>query len=158
MLTANQLHKQSELDMDFQDFLQKMKDAFGDNFMERVNQGKVHLKEIQNALGLPRTEANQQKKSLAKGGDSKTANSRRKAIQARVAKKGSPKAKITAKPLMKNLGGDATNDDKPKCSSCQANKDKKSATGDSKNGKAVRTFFILAGLGAVVYWAVKNRR
>ena len=52
MLTANQLHKQSKIDIEFQDFLAKMKEGFGENFMDLVNEGKVKLQEIQKALGL----------------------------------------------------------------------------------------------------------
>ena len=148
MLTANQLHKQSELDMDFQDFLQKMKDGFGDNFMDKVNQGKVKLEQIQNALGLGSSTTSTKSASGA------SVKERRKALRAKKMNQQVKKAKITSKPAMKSLSGD---DSKPKCSSCQASKN---ASGDdkAKNGKAVKTFFILASLGAVVYWAVKNRK
>ena len=46
MLTANQFHKQSGVQIEFQDFLQNMKTSFGDNFMEQVNEGKVKLSVI----------------------------------------------------------------------------------------------------------------
>ena len=52
MLTANQLHKQSKIDIEFQDFLAKMKEGFGENFMDLVNEGKVKLQEIQKACLL----------------------------------------------------------------------------------------------------------
>jgi uncharacterized sporulation protein YeaH/YhbH (DUF444 family) len=61
MLTANQFHKQSGIQIEFQDFLQKMKTSFGENFMDKVNQGKVKLQEAQQALGLEVTKTKDQK-------------------------------------------------------------------------------------------------
>ena len=43
MLTANQFHKQSGIQVEFQDFLQNMKISFGDNFMEKV---KIYLQKV----------------------------------------------------------------------------------------------------------------
>jgi|TARA_R110002012_G_scaffold49733_3_gene128613 uncharacterized sporulation protein YeaH/YhbH (DUF444 family) len=61
MLTANQFHKQSGIQIEFQDFLQKMKTSFGENFMEKVNEGKVKLQEAQEALGLKVTQSSEKK-------------------------------------------------------------------------------------------------
>ena len=55
MLTANQFHKQSGIKVEFQEFLQRMKSTFGENFMDNVNAGKVKLQEVQKALGLKET-------------------------------------------------------------------------------------------------------
>ena len=63
MLTANQFHKQSGVQIEFQEFLQKMKTSFGDNFMEQVNEGKVKLQQAQEALGLQVTKNTDKKTS-----------------------------------------------------------------------------------------------
>jgi len=57
MLTANQFHKQSGLTMDFQDFLGRMKEKFGEAFMESVNAGEVTLEQVQDALGMKKPKA-----------------------------------------------------------------------------------------------------
>ena len=61
MFTANQFHKQSGIQIEFQEFLQKMKTSFGDNFMEQVNEGKVKLQQAQEALGLQVTKSKKDK-------------------------------------------------------------------------------------------------
>lgn len=142
MLSANQLHKQSKLEMDFQDFLAKMKESFGENFMEKVNEGKVALQEIQSALGLkitPEKKAEERPQAPVQ---------RRRA--ANPTKNVEPKVQV--KKVTKSATGDAGF--KPKCSSCEKNK--KNATGEK--GNTMRNVLIFAGIGAVLFWAVKNRR
>ena len=142
MLSANQLHKQSQLQMDFQDFLSKMKEAFGENFMEKVNEGKVALQEIQSALGLMVTpEKSEQEKPQAPVQRRRTANPTKNV-----------EPKVQVKKVTKSATGDAGF--KPKCSSCEKNK--KNATGEK--GNTMRNVLIFAGIGAVLFWAVKNRR
>lgn len=152
MLTANQLHKQSQIDIEFQDFLAKMKESFGENFMDLVNAGKVKLQEIQSALGLAITPEQKPETTPKKAtGDT---------LQARRAQRGSvaghtqkvKKPQVKVKKVTKSASGDGF---APKCSSCEANK-KKNATGSQSN--ALRNVLIFAGIGAVVFWAVKNRK
>ena len=137
MLTANQFHKQSGIQVEFQDFLQKMKISFGDNFMEKVNEGKVKLQEVQQALGLRITK--EEKNTLkTKNITSKTKNiaSDRKNVRVR---------KIT--PQTKSASG-------LKCASCESNKN---ASGKKKN-TSVRNIALALGIVAVLVWAVKNRK
>ena len=139
MLTANQLHKQIKIDIEFQDFLAKMKEGFGENFMELVNQGKVKLQEIQNALGLEVTP--EPKKDVVERVDAPK----------KVQKPVEPKVKVRR--VTKSVSGDATG---PKCSSCDANK--KNASGLKSSSNALRNVLIFASIGAVVFWAVKNKK
>ena len=138
MLTANQLHKQSKIDIEFQDFLAKMKEGFGENFMDLVNEGKVKLQEIQKALGLEITP--EEKKVTQERPEPK-----------KVQRGANPK--VNVRKVTKSVSGSATG---PKCSSCEANK--KNASGDKTKNNALRNVLIFASLGAVVYWAVKNRK
>jgi len=138
MLTANQLHKQSKIDIEFQDFLAKMKEGFGENFMDLVNEGKVKLQEIQKALGL---EITPEEKKVAQ----------ERAEPKKVQRGANPK--VNVRKVTKSVSGSATG---PKCSSCEANK--KNASGDKTKKNALRNVLIFASLGAVVYWAVKNRK
>ena len=141
MLSANQLHKQSKLEMDFNDFLAKMKESFGENFMEKVNQGKIALQEIQAALGLKVTPVKNKE------------DEERKERKRRVA---NPTKNVEPKVQVKKVTKSATGEQgfKPKCSSCEKNK--KNATGEKSN--TMRNILIFAGIGAVLFWAVKNRR
>jgi hypothetical protein len=132
MLTANQFHKQSGIQMEFGDFLQRMKTSFGENFMQQVNEGKVKLQEVQKALGLEVTKSRQDK----------IAN--RKNVRV---KKVSTKPKPSSPPTKSASG--------MKCSSCEASK--KNASGKKSNNVA-RNVIILAAIGGVVYWAMKNRK
>lgn len=118
MLTANQFHKQSGLKMDFQEFLGKMKEKFGENFMDAVNAGKVKLQEVQRALGMkpePK-KAPVRKKAPVKQAEMKRAD-----------------------------GG-------MKCTSCNATGKK------DKNKKIVTGLAVALGAGAIIYWAMKNRK
>lgn len=132
MLTANQFHKQSGIQIEFGDFLQRMKNSFGENFMEQVNEGKVKLQEVQKALGLEVTKSRQEKIA-----DRKNVRVRK------VASKPKPPTQQT-----KSATG-------MKCSSCEANK--KNASGNKKSN-VVRNIVLLATIGGVVYWAMKNRK
>ena len=134
MLTANQFHKQSGIRMEFQDFLGRMKETFGENFMEKVNEGKVKLQEVQKALGLKVTKKEGVKDENSSKAQTAKIQARRKIVPKKVS--------VTGKSGMK-------------CSSCQ---DAKNASGDKKQSNAVRNVAIVVGLGAVVYWAMKNRR
>ena len=132
MLTANQFHKQSGIQIEFGDFLQRMKNSFGENFMEQVNEGKVKLQEVQKALGLEVTKSRQEK--IAD----------RKNVRVR---KVAPKPKPSTQQTKSATG--------MKCSSCEANK--KNASGNKKSN-VVRNIVLLAAIGGVVYWAMKNRK
>ena len=139
MLTANQLHKQSKIDIEFQDFLAKMKEGFGENFMDLVNEGKVKLQEIQKALGLEITPE-----------ENKVAQEQRREPK-KVQRRANPK--VNVKKVTKSVSGSAKG---PKCGSCEANK--KNASGNKAKRNALRNVLIFASLGAVVFWAVKNRK
>tara|TARA_B100001057_G_scaffold110717_1_gene108758 strand:+ start:12555 stop:12953 length:399 start_codon:yes stop_codon:yes gene_type:complete len=132
MLTANQFHKQSGIQIEFGDFLQRMKNSFGENFMEQVNEGKVKLQEVQKALGIEVTTSREEK--IAD----------RKNVRVR---KVAPKTKPSI-PKAKSATG-------MKCSSCEASK--KNASGNKKNN-VVRNIVLLATIGGVVFWAMKNRK
>lgn len=125
MLTANQFHKQSGLKMEFQDFLGRMKETFGENFMEQVNAGKVKLQEVQSALGLKKEPTEKQKSR----------------IEAR--------KNVRVKAVKKAATGDM------KCASCSG---AVNATGSPKSTKIVRNVALVVGIGAVVFWAMKNRK
>lgn len=133
MLTANQFHKQSGLRIDFQDFLGRMKETFGENFMDKVNEGKVKLQEVQKALGLKVTDAEKPKSETKTNAKRVQVKARRKVQPQKVA---------------------ATGTSGMKCSSCEA---AKNASG-KKGGNAVRNIALVVGIGAVVYWAMKNRK
>jgi hypothetical protein len=151
MLTANQFHKQSGIQVEFQDFLQKMKISFGDNFMEKVNEGKVKLQEVQQALGLRITkeEKNTLKSknipSKTKNITSKTKNITSKSKNIASDRKNVRVRKIT--PQTKSASG-------LKCASCESNKN---ASGKKKNN-SVRNIALALGIVAVLVWAVKNRK
>lgn len=134
MLTANQFHKQSGLRIDFQDFLGRMKETFGENFMDKVNEGKVKLQEVQKALGLKVTGEDKPKSE---------AKTNTKRVQVKARRKAQPQ-KVAA-----------TGTSGMKCSSCEA---AKNASGKKKGSNAVRNIALVVGIGAVVYWAMKNRK
>ncbi|MBN39005.1 MAG: hypothetical protein CMI29_11155 [Opitutae bacterium] len=109
-----------------------MKNSFGENFMEQVNEGKVKLQEVQKALGIEVTTSREEK--IAD----------RKNVRVR---KVAPKTKPSI-PKAKSATG-------MKCSSCEASK--KNASGNKKNN-VVRNIVLLATIGGVVFWAMKNRK
>ena len=129
MLTANQFHKQSGIKVEFQEFLQRMKATFGENFMDNVNAGKVKLQEVQKALGLKET-ALEKPKTAA------------------------PSRKVKAIKATKSSASKSATGSGMKCSSCE--QEKLNASGKKSN--VARNLVIVAGLGAVVFWAMKNRK
>ena len=120
MLTANQFHKQSGVKIGFQEFLDKMKETFGENFMEAVNAGKVKLQEVQKALGLDVTPK----------------------------KKPASKPVPRKKPQMARATGNGM-----KCTSCGTKKSTK-----EKNKRVATGLIVAVGAGAIIYWAMKNRK
>lgn len=141
MLTANQFHKKSGVKIEFQEFLGRMKDTFGDNFMNQVNDGKVKLEEVQKALGLQVT------------GGEKAPQKPQSTLNPK--SKSSSRAKIQARRIAKTQNIAATGTSGLKCSSCEASKN---ATGKKKGSNAFRNVVLIAGIGAAVYWAMKNRK
>ena len=129
MLTANQFHKQSGIKVEFQEFLQRMKDTFGENFMDYVNAGKVQLQEVQKALGLKETDSEK----------SQTAT---------------PVRKVKTIKARKSTSSKSATGNGMKCSSCE--EERLNASGKKNN--AVRNVLLLVGLGAVVFFAMKNRK
>jgi len=141
MLTANQFHKKSGVQIEFQEFLGRMKDTFGDNFMDKVNDGKVKLQEVQKALGLQVT-----------GGEKAP---KKPQATTKATPKASARAKVQARRMVKPQKVAATGTSGLKCSSCEASKN---ATGKKKGSNAFRNVVLIAGIGAAVYWAMKNRK
>jgi hypothetical protein len=142
MLTANQFHKQSGVQIEFQDFLQNMKTSFGDNFMEQVNEGKVKLQQVQGALGLPSTTS---KKVATSATNKKGATSKGIKDDKISARKNVRVRKVA--PKTKSASG-------MKCSSCESNKN---VSGKKKNN-SVRNIAIVVGIGALLVWAIKNSK
>ena len=136
MLTANQFHKQSGVQIEFQDFLQNMKTSFGDNFMEQVNEGKVQLQQVQGALGLPSTKSTTSTKSTKSKEIKDDKISERKNVRVR---------KVA--PKTKSASG-------MKCSSCEGNKN----VSGKKKSNSVRNIAIAVGIGALLVWAIKNSK
>ena len=134
MLTANQFHKQSGIQIEFQDFLQNMKKSFGDNFMQKVNEGKVKLEEAQEALGLPTTTTKPEENKIS---------ARRNVRSRKVSAKASPKVSAETK----SASG-------LKCTSCESNKN----VSGKKGNNTVRNIAIAVGVGALLLWAVKNSK
>ena len=139
MLTANQFHKQSGVQIEFQDFLQNMKTSFGDNFMEQVNEGKVQLQQVQGALGLPSTKSTKSTKN--------TTGTKSKEIKDdKISERKNVRVRKVA-PKTKSASG-------MKCSSCESSKN---VSGKKKNN-SVRNIAIAVGIGALLVWAIKNSK
>ena len=139
MLTANQFHKQSGVQIEFQDFLQNMKTSFGDNFMEQVNEGKVQLQQVQGALGLPSTKSTTSTKS--------TKNTKSKEIKDdKISERKNVRVRKVA-PKTKSASG-------MKCSSCESSKN----VSGKKKSNSVRNIAIAVGIGALLVWAIKNSK
>jgi len=142
MLTANQFHKQSGVQIEFQDFLQNMKTSFGDNFMEQVNEGKVQLQQVQGALGLPSTKSTKSTTSTKS-----TKNTKSKEIKDdKISERKNVRVRKVA-PKTKSASG-------MKCSSCESSKN---VSGKKKNN-SVRNIAIAVGIGALLVWAIKNSK
>jgi hypothetical protein len=139
MLTANQFHKQSGVQIEFQDFLQNMKTSFGDNFMEQVNQGKVKLQQVQGALGLP-------SRTSTKSTTSTTSTKSKEINDDKISERKNVRVRKVA-PKTKSASG-------MKCSSCESSKN---VSGKKKNN-SVRNIAIAVGIGALLVWAIKNSK
>ena len=142
MLTANQFHKQSGVQIEFQDFLQNMKTSFGDNFMEQVNEGKVQLQQVQGALGLPSTKSTKSTTSTKS-----TKNTKSKEIKDdKISERKNVRVRKVA-PKTKSASG-------MKCSSCESSKN----VSGKKKSNSVRNIAIAVGIGALLVWAIKNSK
>ncbi len=139
MLTANQFHKQSGVQIEFQDFLQNMKTSFGDNFMEQVNEGKVKLQQVQGALGLP-------SRTSTKSTTSTTSTKSKEINDDKISERKNVRVRKVA-PKTKSASG-------MKCSSCESSKN---VSGKKKNN-SVRNIAIAVGIGALLVWAIKNSK
>ena len=148
MLTANQFHKQSGVQIEFQDFLQNMKTSFGDNFMEQVNEGKVQLQQVQGALGLPSTKSTKSTTSTKSTKSTKnTTGTKSKEIKDdKISERKNVRVRKVA-PKTKSASG-------MKCSSCESSKN---VSGKKKNN-SVRNIAIAVGIGALLVWAIKNSK
>ena len=145
MLTANQFHKQSGVQIEFQDFLQNMKTSFGDNFMEQVNEGKVQLQQVQGALGLPSTKSTKSTTST-KSTKSTTGTKSKEIKDDKISERKNVRVRKVA-PKTKSASG-------MKCSSCESSKN---VSGKKKNN-SVRNIAIAVGIGALLVWAIKNSK
>ena len=145
MLTANQFHKQSGVQIEFQDFLQNMKTSFGDNFMEQVNEGKVQLQQVQGALGLPSKKST--KRTRRTKSTKNTTGTKSKEIKDdKISERKNVRVRKVA-PKTKSASG-------MKCSSCESSKN---VSGKKKNN-SVRNIAIAVGIGALLVWAIKNSK
>ena len=145
MLTANQFHKQSGIQVEFQDFLQNMKTSFGDNFMEQVNEGKVQLQQVQGALGLPSTKSTTSTTST-KSTKNTTGTKSKEIKDDKISERKNVRVRKVA-PKTKSASG-------MKCSSCESSKN---VSGKKKNN-SVRNIAIAVGIGALLVWAIKNSK